>query len=123
MSLHHFRIVVRGVFDGLDETARVRLRAALGDHDIFDSAFTEAGTLTYDGHLHAFNTRFGLRAEGERDQARAEVERLALERTVDLLAGLDVAGRDLRVTITDMADMWGSEQRRDRLREARRSAS
>jgi hypothetical protein len=120
MELHHYRVVVRGVFDGLDAPARDRLRDALVDHDIFDSAFTDGGTLTYDDHLHAFNTRFALRVAGDRAEARAEVESVALARTADLLGSLDVSGRELRVSITDMADMWGSEQRRDRLREARR---
>jgi len=119
MALHLYRVVVRGVFDSLDDSDRNRLRDALDAHDIFDSAFTESGTLTYDHHLHAFNTRFALRAEGTQADNLAEVEVVALTRTVELLQALDIAGRDLRVSITDMADMWGSSERRDRRREGR----
>jgi Family of unknown function (DUF6204) len=119
VALHLYRVVVRGVFDSLDDTGRDRLRGALDAHDIFDSAFTEAGTLTYDHHLHAFNTRFALRADGAPADNLAEVEAVSLARTADLLAELGVTGRDLRVAITDMADVWGSADRRDRLREGR----
>ena len=123
MAVHHYRVVVRGVFDRLDDPARDRLREALDAHDIFDSAFTEAGTLTYDDHLHAFNTRFEVRADGDAAENVATVERVALERTAELLAGVGVRGRDHRVAITDMADMWGPSDRRTRLREGRRRAT
>jgi hypothetical protein len=123
MALHHYRVVVRGVFDELDDGGRERLRESLDEHDIFRSEFTSDGTLTYDHHLHAFNARLSLRTEVDDGASPAasvaDVEEIALRRTIDLLAGLGVRGRDLRVFPTDMADMWGSAPRRERLREAR----
>ena len=106
MALHIYRVVVRGRFDGLDDDARARLRAAAPEHDIFLSAFTPDGTLTYDHFLHAFNTRFELRADGDPAENEAAVGATALARTEGLLAGLGVRGRDHRVTITDMASIW-----------------
>jgi hypothetical protein len=106
MGLHIYRVVVRGRFDGLDDDARDRLRAAAPEHDIFLSAFTPDGTLTYDHFIHAFNTRFELRADGDPAENEAAVGATALARTEDLLAALGVRGRDHRVTITDMASIW-----------------
>lgn len=106
MTLRIYRVVVRGRFEALDDEQRQALRDAAPDHDIFESAFTPEGTLTYDHHLYAFNTRFGLRARGEREEAEAEVREVALERTDALLAALGVQGSVNRVVVTDMADMW-----------------
>lgn len=106
MGLHIYRVVVRGRFDGLDDAARERLRAAAPEHDIFVSAFTPDGTLTYDHFLHAYNTRFELRANGDPADNEAAVRADALTRTAALLAALGVRGRDERVTVTDMASIW-----------------
>lgn len=106
MALHIYRVVVRGRFDDLDEPARDRLRTAAPDHDIFRSAFTRDGTLTYDHFLYAFNTRFELRADGDPADNEAQVTAEALERTEALLAALGVRGRDHKVTLTDMASIW-----------------
>ena len=115
MGLHLYRVVVRGVFDHPDDDEKARLRDAAADHDIFGSAFTAEGTLTYDHFLHAFNTRFALRTDGDPAENEAAVTAAALSRTEGLLAELGVGGRDHRVTITDMADMWGGRERRPRL--------
>jgi len=115
MGLHLYRVVVRGVFDHPDDEQKARLRAAAGDHDIFRSAFTDDGTLTYDHFLHAFNTRFALRAAGEPAENEAAVTATALARTERLLADLGVQGANHRVTVTDMAAMWGGRERRPRL--------
>lgn len=107
MALQLFRVVVRGRFDGLDDAARDRLREVAADHDIMVSAFTGAGTLTYDHFLYAYNARFELRADGDDPQANvAEVTERALRGTTALLAELDVSGRDQKVTVTDMASIW-----------------
>ncbi|QGG96780.1 DUF6204 family protein [Actinomarinicola tropica] len=107
MALHLYRVVVRGRFDGLDDAARERLRAAAPEHDIFRSAFTRDGTLTYDQHLYAFNARFEMRADGDPAENEAEVSARALERTADLLAALGVQGSHTKVQLTDMASIWG----------------
>lgn len=106
MALHLYRVVVRGRFDGLDDAGRDRLRAAAPEHDIFRSAFTRDGTLTYDEHLYAFNTRFEMRADGNPADNEAEVTARALERTAEILATLGVRGSHTKVQITDMASIW-----------------
>lgn len=106
MGLHIYRVVVRGRFDSLDDDARERLRAAAPAHDIFESAFTRDGTLTYDHFLHSFNTRFELRADGDPADNEARVTAEALERTERLLAELGVRGHKQKVTLTDMASIW-----------------
>ena len=35
MSLRTYRVIVRGVFDGLDDDQRTRLGAQLAAHDLF----------------------------------------------------------------------------------------
>ncbi|MBK5223502.1 MAG: hypothetical protein JJE52_11640 [Acidimicrobiia bacterium] len=111
MALHIYRVVVRGYFADLDDDARATLRASADAHDIFESAFTESGTLTYTSDLYAFNTRFALRATGDPAENEAEVTAVALEHTERLLADFGVTGkglgnRPMQVIITDMADMW-----------------
>jgi hypothetical protein len=104
VSLRTYRVIVRGVFDGLDETRRARLREQAAAHDIFASEFTEAGTLTYDGQLSAFSHRVVVQVEGgpeEDDDAHAAGELSAMEQ-------LDAAGlgyRNLRSTVTCMDDV------------------
>jgi hypothetical protein len=104
VSLRTYRVIVRGVFDGLDETRRARLREQAAAHDIFASEFTEAGTLTYDGQLSAFSTRVLVRVDPGSDEeadARTAGELKALEH----LDALGVAYRNLRSTVTCMDDV------------------
>src|SRR3954471_24061846 len=66
-----YRVIVRGVFDGLDEAQRTRLLAEAAAHDLLVSSFTEEGTLSYDERLAAFPYRVllpleaGSRGEGD----------------------------------------------------------
>jgi hypothetical protein len=104
VSTRTYRVVVRGVFDGLDEARRDRLRADAASHDIFDSAFTEAGSLTYDGSLSAFSVRVVVRVDpGSDEEAEAQTagELTALEH----LDALGVGHRRLRSTVTCMDDV------------------
>jgi len=99
-----YRVIVRGVFDGLDDERRALLRDRAADHDLFASEFTESGTLTYDQHLSAFSHRVLVRVEGgpgEEDDARTAGELSALEH----LDALGVSARRLRSTATCMDDV------------------
>jgi hypothetical protein len=104
VSTRTYRVIVRGVFAGLDEGQRTALREAAADHDVFVSAFTEEGTLTYDGHLSAFSHRVVVQVEAgpdEDDDAHAAGQLSAMEQ-------LDAAGlgyRTLRSTVTCMDDV------------------
>ncbi|MGY1604981.1 DUF6204 family protein [Geodermatophilus sp. SYSU D00815] len=104
MSDRTYRVVVRGVFAGLDDRQRTRLRAEAARHDLFVAEFTPAGTLTYDERLAAFSHRVLVRVPagpGEEDEARTTGELAAIEH-------LDAAGlgyRKLRSTATCVDDM------------------
>lgn len=104
MSPRTYRVIVRGVFDGLDDAQRATLREGLAAHDIFDSAFTEAGSLTYEKGLSAFSVRVVVRVDpgvDEATDAQTAGELVALEH-LDTLA---VGHRNLRSTVTCMDDV------------------
>ncbi|MEU2350956.1 DUF6204 family protein [Modestobacter sp. NPDC049651] len=104
MTARTYRVVVRGVFDGLDDDTRTALLATAADHDIFASRFTEEGTLTYDEQLSAFSHRVVVRVDpGPDEEALAatagELSALAaLER-------LGVGHRRLRSSVTSTDDV------------------
>ena len=59
MSSRTFRIIVRGVFDGLSPEQRAELLADAEAHDVLTSAFTAEGHLTYEIQARdAFTFRF-----------------------------------------------------------------
>lgn len=107
MTLHIYRVIVRGRFDGLDASAGARLLAESDRHTVAQAAFTETGTLTYDGSLDSFGFRVQVRERGD-DAADAEAraveqaERLALAE----LARRGATGRDLRTSTSNMAEVW-----------------
>jgi hypothetical protein len=96
-----FRVVVRGQFKSLTERARAMLAASVDDHDIFRSAFTEEGTLTYDRRLQFFNLRYEVRTsdpdEDPASTALAEAERF--------LQVMGLTHGPLKAVATDMATM------------------
>lgn len=96
-----YRVTVRGRFVDLTDRARRFLESFADDHDIFSSAFTEEGTLTYDERLLFFNLRYEVSdAEGEsaaEDFARGEAERF--------LTVLGIGHTLTRVTSMNMTDM------------------
>jgi hypothetical protein len=68
MSIHTFRITVRGVFDGLDDGQRAELLARAAEHDVLRAAFTPEGHLSYDlAARTAFTFRFLDSGEAEED--------------------------------------------------------
>ncbi|MFJ7247524.1 DUF6204 family protein [Kitasatospora sp. NPDC098652] len=68
MTTRTFRIMVRGVFDGLSEEQRAELLAAAPEHDVLHAAFTREGHLSYDLTARtAFTFRFLDEGEAEED--------------------------------------------------------
>ncbi len=109
MATRIYRVVVRGHFHGLDEEQRANLRAAAADHEIFKSAYTRDGTLTYEPNLVAFSFRYEMR-EPDDTLSDAEAESAVIDAAkAKARASLDVMGvehRHLRATATNMADVW-----------------
>jgi hypothetical protein len=104
VSERTYRVIVRGVFDGLDEAQRTRLLAEAAAHDLLVSSFTEEGTLSYDERLAAFSHRVLVRVDGrpgEEDDAHTAGELAAM-------SYLDAAGlgyRNVRSSVTCMDDV------------------
>ncbi len=88
---------------------RANLRAAAPDHEIFKSAYTREGTLTYEPNLVAFSFRYEVR-EADDALSGAEAERAVIDAAkAQARASLEVMGvehRHLRATATNMADVW-----------------
>ncbi len=109
MATRIYRVVVRGHFHGLDEEQRTNLRAAAPDYEIFKSAYTREGTLSYEPNLVAFSFRYELRdTDASLTEAEAEtaVSEAAMERARRSLAEMGVGHRHLRSTTTNMANVW-----------------
>ncbi|MFF4733401.1 DUF6204 family protein [Streptomyces mirabilis] len=68
MSTRTFRVIVRGVFDGLGAEQRAELLARASEHDVLRAAFTPEGHLSYDLSARpAFTFRFLDSGEAEED--------------------------------------------------------
>ncbi|MFF3005939.1 DUF6204 family protein [Kitasatospora sp. NPDC057940] len=68
MTTRTFRIMVRGVFDGLSAEQHAELLARAPEHDVLRAAFTPEGHLSYDlGARAAFTFRFLDSGEAEED--------------------------------------------------------
>jgi hypothetical protein len=109
MSTRIYRVVVRGHFHGLDDEQRANLRAAAPDYEIFKSAYTRDGTLTYEPNLVAFSFRYELRDADEtlsEAEAQVAVSEVAMEKARESLAAMGVDHRHLRTTVTNMANVW-----------------
>ena len=102
-----FRVTVRGRFHELSERSRAYLQGARAEHDIFVSAYTQEGSLTYDDRIDFFNLRYECRAS---DSDSAAIE--CLEEAERFLATMQFTHRDLRVNVVDLSAMWDDAARR-----------
>jgi hypothetical protein len=107
MALEIYRVTVRGHFGALDAETGAALTAAADDHDAIDAAFTADGTFVYDRRLVAFSLRYELRVNAD-DRAAADVAATeqGLERAEAFLAAHRIGHRGLRVTASNMGDLW-----------------
>jgi Family of unknown function (DUF6204) len=107
MPTRIFRVVVRGHFHGLDAEQRANLVAEAPNYEIFKSAYTAGGTLTYEPNLVAFSFRYEVR---DTDDSAAGAENRVIETALaKARVSLDAMGvdyRHLRATATDMARVW-----------------
>ncbi|KPI32993.1 hypothetical protein OV450_1534 [Actinobacteria bacterium OV450] len=103
MSERTYRVIVRGVFAGLDDSRRAELLAAADEHDILRAAFTDDGTLIYDRELRTFSFRCVVRqAADHEDEAAAGA---ACDRAAAALAARGIGHGALRTQVTSMDDM------------------
>ncbi|SDC53721.1 hypothetical protein SAMN05660690_1811 [Geodermatophilus telluris] len=104
MSSRTYRVVVRGVLDGLDDDRRAWLRDRAAEHDLFASAFTEEGTTAYDGRLAAFSHRVVVRVEPGPDEEAVACTAGELS-ALRWLENAGVGARRLRSTATCTDDV------------------
>ncbi|MGW2794034.1 DUF6204 family protein [Streptomyces sp. NPDC001251] len=100
---HTYRVIVRGVWDGLSEGSRARLLAEVDDHGLAAMAFTEEGSLAYDRVLKHFSWRFTVVSDAADGEEMAAA--IAEDRAQSALAAQGHGFRDLRSTVTDLDTM------------------
>ncbi|MFC0597350.1 DUF6204 family protein [Streptomyces palmae] len=112
MSTRTFRIMVRGVFDGLGEEQRAELLARAAEHDILHAAFTPEGNLSYDlAARSAFTFRFLDSGEAEEDILEATERAEAAAK--DWLTQRGYGYKNLRSQAEDLSQApLGKRQRR-----------
>jgi hypothetical protein len=98
-----FRVTVRGQFFNLSDDARRYLAKVQSEHDLFISAYTPEGTLSYDERVMFFNMRY---------EAHADSEDIALTKSVSeaeaFLRTMGFTHKPLKATVVDVSQMWNS---------------
>jgi Family of unknown function (DUF6204) len=105
------RVIVRGRFYQLSEYAAEYLRSNQSDHDVSSSAFTAEGVLTYDSLIDFFSIRYEIRV-GENDSEVLAAQYASSEAEL-VLNTMGFGYRNLRTTVSDMADVWGQRGAND----------
>lgn len=105
MSERVYRVTVRGQFRDLSEQARAYLEREQAAHDIFVSAYTAEGTLTYDARILFFNLRYEVRLDGESEVLPADVGRSEAEQ---FLRTMGFGHSELKVTVSEVSSVWSS---------------
>jgi hypothetical protein len=107
MSERIFRVTVRGQFRNLSDQARRYLEREQAAHDIFVSAYTREGTLTYDARISFFNLRYEVRLDDTSDANAADIGR---EEAEIFLRTMGFDHSDLKVTVADVSATWSDVQ-------------
>ena len=111
MTTHTFRITVRGFFDALTQAQRSDLLAEADQHDVFQTAYTPAGHLSYDlSAREAFAFRFLDTGEAGPDVAAA-IER-AEAAAATWLSDRGYGFKNLRSQAVDLATAPLSKRQR-----------
>ena len=98
-----FRVTVRGQFTDLSDEARRYLVKAQAEHDLFVSAYTPEGTLSYDNRIMFFNMRYEIHAESE-EKALAS----SLLEAETFLQTMGFAHKTLKAKGVDVSQIWNS---------------
>ena len=97
-------MTVRGRFHDLTDSAHRYLVGAQPEHDIFVSAYTPEGTLTYDERILFFNLRYEIRASGPDAESDAITEATVEAETFLTTMGFGYQG--LSAKAADLSAMW-----------------
>ncbi|MCX4766191.1 DUF6204 family protein [Streptomyces sp. NBC_01275] len=101
---HTYRVIVRGVWDGLAEEARARLLAEAADHGLTSMRFSEEGTLSYEpSPLKHFSMRYVVVSDAADGPEMAGA--LAEDRAETALRALGYGFAGLKSTVTDLDTM------------------
>jgi len=98
-----FRVTVRGQFIDLSDEARKYLVKVQAEHDLFVSAYTQEGSLSYDERILFFNVRYEIHSETEEDaltQALSEAELF--------LNTMNFTHKPLKANAVDVSQTWDS---------------
>lgn len=98
-----FRVTVRGQFTNLSDEARRYLVKAQAEHDLFVSAYTSEGTLSYDERILFFNMRYEVHADSE-EKALAS----SLLEAETFLQTMGFAHKQLKANAVDVSQIWNS---------------
>ncbi|MGW1797948.1 DUF6204 family protein [Streptomyces sp. NPDC001984] len=101
---HTYRVIVRGIWDGLTADARERLLAEAAEHGLTSMRFTEEGTLSYEpSPLKHFSMRYVVVSDAADGEEMAGA--IAEDRAESTLRGLGYAFTRLKSTVTDLDTM------------------
>lgn len=96
-----FRITLRGQFADLSAESRAYLVKNQVEHDLFVSAYTSEGTLSYDERILFFNLRYEIRGKSADDAATS-----ALKEAEEFLQIMKFTHKPLKVTVVDVSQTW-----------------
>ncbi|GGV73429.1 hypothetical protein GCM10015535_00630 [Streptomyces gelaticus] len=100
---HTYRVIVRGTWDGLTESARARLLSEVDGHGLSAMEFTEEGSLAYDRVLKHFSFRYVVVSDADDGEEMAGA--IAEDRAETYLNEQGYGHGALRSTVTDMDTM------------------
>jgi hypothetical protein len=98
-----FRVTVRGQFTNLSDEARRYLVKAQAEHDLFVSAYTPEGTLSYDERILFFNMRYEVHADSE-EKALAS----SFLEAETFLQTMGFAHKQVKANAVDVSQIWNS---------------
>lgn len=105
MATQIYRVVIRGQFDHLTSEQRDALLAEANEHGIFQSAFTEWGTFTYDERLVAFNFRYEVRTRDD-DEELIDPVQVGMNKALASLTEWGLGHKHMRGTAADLSQSW-----------------
>ena len=98
-----FRVTVRGQFIDLSDEARKYLVKVQAEHDLFVSAYTQEGSLSYDEKILFFNVRYEILSETEEGALTRALSEAEL-----FLNTMNFTHKPLKAKAVDVSQIWDS---------------